>query len=64
MAFPKNVKPKQNAPIVRPHDFVNIYSLLPKQVQKKKRSSSKSKKSSVKSSVKSSSSKSSSSPKK
>jgi hypothetical protein len=56
MAFPKNVKSKQNAPIVRPHDFVNIYSLLPNQVQKKKRSSSKSKKSSVKSSSSKSSS--------
>ena len=47
MSFPKDVKSKQHAPIVRPHDFVNIKSLLPLH---KKRSSSKSKKSSVKSS--------------
>ena len=47
MSFPKDVKSKQHAPIVRPHDFVNINSLLPIH---KKRSSSKSKKSSVKSS--------------
>ena len=43
MSFPKDVKSKQHAPIVRPHDFVNIMSLLPLQ---KKRSSSKSKKNS------------------
>jgi hypothetical protein len=55
MSFPKDVKSKQHAPIVRPHDFVNIKSLLPLH---KKRSSSKSKKAS---SVKSSSPKSASS---
>jgi hypothetical protein len=66
MSFPKSVKSKQHAPIVRPHDFVNLNSLLP---VLKKTSSSEMKKSSVKyssklrnhSSVKSSSVKSSSS---
>jgi hypothetical protein len=68
MSFPTNVKSKQHAPIVRPHDFVNINSLLPaykkrsssKKHSSKKHSSRKSKLRSL-SSVKSSSVKSSSS---
>jgi hypothetical protein len=38
MSFPTKVKSTQNAPILRPHDFVNINSLL---TDSKKRSSSK-----------------------
>ena len=57
MSFPTNVKSKQHAPIVRPHNFVNINSLLP---ALKKRSSSKKnspkKSSSYKSKLRSSSS--------
>ena len=68
MSFPTNVKSKQHAPIVRPHNFVNINSLLPaykkssssKKHSSKKHSSRKSKLRSL-SSVKSSSVKSSSS---
>ena len=50
MSFPQNVKSKQHAPIVRPHDFVNINSLLP--LFKKTSSSELMKKSSVKHSSK------------